>query len=228
MGFMRSSLKSKQNKRNSSQPEFLSLQEDWSVGPPAHSIVPSDLVYYSSSLQCDCTSGVSAGRSGFRCGADLSLFPKRKLRANGAAVVSTDEVASGTSVPGWPGAGGRADDRVPREGDAGDSQTPRRPRYSADPRCQGLRPGAIPVLSQRQRRLRGGRCASQSGWWVQRGCVASSLSAETLTLGTIVFILQITLSLNKRGRRRVGDEWEGTQLKKQDVERDVVLVDTLF
>lgn len=32
-------------------------------------------------------------------------------------------------------------------------------------------------------------------------CVASSLLSETLTLGTIGFILQIRLNLKKRGRR---------------------------
>lgn len=162
-------------------------------------------VYYSSSLQRDRTSGASAGPSGLRCQADLSLFPKRALRAHGAAVVSTDEVASGTSLSGWPGAGGPADDRVPREGDADDSRAPRWPRYSADSRCQGLGPGGVPVLFQKQRRLRGGGCTSQSGWWVQRGCVTSSLISETLALRTIKFILQLTLSLKRRGRRRVGD-----------------------
>jgi hypothetical protein len=192
LGFMRSSLKNKQKKRNSSHPEFLSLQGDWPVGPPSQPIVLSDLVYYSSSLRCDRTSGASVGPSGLRCRADLWLFPKRELRIHGAAVVSTDEVDSGTSIPGWPGAGGPADDGVPREGDAGDSRASRRPRYSADPRCQGLRPGGVPVPFQRQRRLRGGRRIPQSGWWVQTGCVASSLRAETLTLGRIiVFILQI-------------------------------------
>lgn len=169
MGFMRSSRKNKQIKRNSSHPEFLTLQGDWSVDPPSQPIVLSNLVYYSSSLRCDCLSRASAGPSGLRCGADLSLFPKRELRAHGAAVVPTDEVASGTSIPGWPGARGPADDGVPREDDTGDSRAPRRPRYSTDPRCQGLGPGGVPVLFQRPQRLRGSRCTSQSGWWVRRG-----------------------------------------------------------
>lgn len=170
MGFVRSSLKNKQNnKRNSRQLEPLTLLEAWSVDPPSCPIVPSDLIYPGSSLRCDRTSGASAGPSGLRCGADLSLLPKRELGAHGAAVVSTDQVASGASLPGWPGAGGPADGRVPREGHAGDRRAPGGPRYPADPGCQGLGPGGVPVLFQRQRQLRGGRCASQSGWWVHSG-----------------------------------------------------------